>query len=330
MHPDTAYTNLCGLISEYETPETRCLNEADTRGKIIDSLMKDCLGWTEQNIKRETHVYDGYIDYQFMVNKVPVLTLEAKKTGEYFHIPTNKVNRNYKISGIIATAPNLMNAMAQVQRYCSETGSKYAAVSNGYQIVFFTAITVGSPWKEGSCLVFNSFQDIHDSFNMLWELLAYVNVKEGSLINWLDMSKARRDYKKVISEIHNPDQSWARNDLYIYVQPFCEFIFSELLDEARTEVLKECYVHDKSTKPLTDDIERYFTDKLPHFTQKYKISQIEEDVSSAGQFEKDFKKKIYDKSSGSMMVLLGGIGSGKSTFIHRFFKVVVAGRENHL
>ncbi len=31
-----------------------------------------------------------------------------------------------------------------------------------------------------------------------------------------------------------------------------------------------------------------------------------------------------------MIVLLGGIGSGKSTFLHRFFKVVVADHQNHL
>jgi predicted type IV restriction endonuclease len=329
MHPDTAFQEFNSLMEKYKTPKLSCLNEADTRAKIIDFIIKECLGWTEENIKRETHVNDGYIDYELIINGVRVLTLEAKKTGEYFEIPTNKVNRNYKISGIVSTIPNLLKAMKQVQAYCSDTGCKYAVVSNGYQFVIFTALTVGSPWREGSCLVFNSFEDIRDNFNIFWKVLSHDSVREGGLVDWLDLSKIRRDFKKVISEIHNPDQSWARNDLYIFVQPLCDFIFSELLDEARTEVLKECYVHDKSTKPLTDEIEKYFVDKLPHFSQKYKISQIEEDVTGAGQFEKDFKKKIFDKN-GSLMVLLGGIGSGKSTFIHRFFKVIIAEKENHL
>ena len=319
MHPDHAFQAFVEIADKY-TKDLTTLNEADTRGKIIDFVLRDCLGWSEQSIKRETHTNVGYTDYQLRIHNIPIITIEAKKSGMYFDIPSNKNSRNYKINKSISTVDNLNQAMSQVHSYCVEIGCKYAAVFNGYQLVLFSAITIGAPWKEGNCIVFNSLDDIKNNFNELWNILSYNAVKSGSLISYLDKSKQLLYFRKVISEIHNPDQSWARNELYIYVQPLCDFIFSELLDEARTDVLKECYVNDKSIKPLTEEIERFFNDKLPHFAQKYKISQIEEDTKSAGQFEKDFKKKIFDKLNGSMMVLLGGVGSGKSTFIHRFFR----------
>ncbi|MDD2540997.1 MAG: hypothetical protein PHH28_08125 [Desulfuromonadaceae bacterium] len=329
MHPDHAFQAFVKISDTY-AHELTTLNEADTRGKIIDFILRDCLGWSEQLIKRETHTDVGYTDYQLRINNIPIITIEAKRSGMYFDIPTSKNSRNYKINGSISTVDNLTGAMSQVHSYCVETGCKYAAVFNGYQLVIFSAISIGAPWKEGNCIVFNSLDDIRNNFSALWNILSFDAVKSGSLISYLDKSKQLLSFKKVISEIHNPDQSWARNELYIYVQPLCDFIFSELLDEARTDVLKECYVNDKSIKPLTEEIERFFNDKLPHFAHKYKISQIEEDAKSAGQFEKDFKMKVFDKSNGSMMVLLGGVGSGKSTFIHRFFKVIISERENHL
>ena len=43
-------------------------SESDTRAKIIDPLFKNCLGWTEDDIKRETHIHKGYLDYIFSID----------------------------------------------------------------------------------------------------------------------------------------------------------------------------------------------------------------------------------------------------------------------
>ena len=329
MTPDKAFENFIKIYTEYNKDGVD-FNEADTRAKIIDFILRDCLGWSENLIKRENSNVAGYTDYELLVNDSPVLILEAKKSGDYFDIPNNKTNRAYKINGSISTVTNLLNAINQVQHYCTETGCKYAAVSNGYQFVIFPAISIGKPWREGFCVIYNSLDDIKANFGQFWNTLAYENVKDGSLISYIEKGKSVKKYKKILTEIHNPDQSWARNELYTYIQPYCDFVFSELLDETKTEVLKECYVYDRSSGPLTKEIKSYFTDKLPYFAERYKISQIYEDKVKAGKFQKEFAKKSSKLGTGSMMVLLGGIGSGKSTFIHRFFKVVIAKRENHL
>jgi len=329
MTPDEAYENFIKIYKEYNKDGVD-FNEADTRAKIIDFILRDCLGWSENFIKRENSNAAGYTDYELLINDSPVLILEAKKSGEYFEIPKDKTNRAYKINGAISTTKKLMGAINQVQHYCTETGSKYAAVSNGHQFVIFPAISIGKPWRDGFCVIYSSLNDIRANFSQFWNTLAYENVIDGSLISYIEKGKSVKKYKKILSEIYNPDQSWARNELYIYIQPYCDFVFSELLDETKTEVLKECYVYDRSSSPLTKEIKGYFADKLPYFAERFKISQIYEDKVKAGKFQKEFAKRSTEIGTGSMMVLLGGIGSGKSTFIHRFFKVVIAKRENHL
>lgn len=278
MHPDKAYKNFLEIYEKYHNSNLN-FNESDTRSKIIDFILRDCLDWDENFIVRENSTPAGFSDYELHINNIPVIVIEAKKEGEYFEIPANKKSRNYKISGAISTVDNLMVALNQVHNYAVEIGCKYAAVFNGYQLVLFSAISIGKPWRDGFCLVYNSLEDIKNNFNQFWNILAFQNVSNGSLISFIEKGKSKHTFKKLISEVHNQDQSWARNELYIFIQPYCDFVFSELLDEARTEVLKECYVYDRSSKPLTREIEHFFIDQLPHFADDFNIQQILEEKS---------------------------------------------------
>jgi hypothetical protein len=329
MDPDEALKNLKNIVKDYSDDISK-FNEADTRAKIIDFILRDCLDWQEKYISRENPTYSGYIDYELKISHSTRLVIEAKRAGDYFLIPRAQNKRAYKLNGVLSTSDSLMKAIQQVREYCTDIGCKYAAVFNGSQIVIFPAFLIGKPWKEGYAIVFHSLKDIEDNFNFFFDILAFENVAGGSLLRHLDKKKRDYSYKKITSEIYNPDESGARNELYTYLQPLCDFVFSDLLDEKRTEVLKRCYVYDKSTKPLTTEIESYFQDKLPNFIQKYRISEILEKEAKAGSFEKDFAQRTFKQSDGALTVLLGGIGSGKSTFLHRFFKIILGDRENLL
>jgi len=329
MDPDEALRNFKKIVNEYSDDISK-LNEAETRAKIIDSILRNCLDWQEKYIARENPTYSGYIDYELKISQSTRIVIEAKRGGDYFLIPRTQNKRTYKLNGVLSTSDNLQKAIQKVRDYCNDIGCKYAAVFNGSQLVIFPAISIGKPWKEGYAIVFHSLNDIEDNFNLFFDILAFENVAGGSLLRHLEKKRKDYSYNKITSEIYNPDESGARNELYIYLQPLCDFIFSDLLDEARTEVLKRCYVYDKSTKPLTNEIESYFQDKLPNFIQKYRISEIFEKEAKAGSFEKDFAKRTFKQSEGSLTVLLGGIGSGKSTFLHRFFKIILGDRENLL
>jgi predicted type IV restriction endonuclease len=219
MHPDDGYNNFVKLFDAYNE-KAHLFNEADTRAKIIDAILRECLGWSEANIRREEITDSGRIDYKLVYQDVPLLVIEAKKAGEYFEIPKNMTNRRYKLRGAIETVSNLAHALEQAKRYCDDIGCKYAAVSNGYQLVIFSAITLGKNWKDGYCYVFHSLADIKSNFSQFWNMLAYDQViSQASLINYLEKGKRELSFEKSISAIYNPDQCWARNRLYSQIKP---------------------------------------------------------------------------------------------------------------
>jgi len=52
MTPDKAFENFIKIYTEYNKDGVD-FNEADTRAKIIDFILRDCLGWSENLNKRE-------------------------------------------------------------------------------------------------------------------------------------------------------------------------------------------------------------------------------------------------------------------------------------
>src|SRR5208337_3561904 len=201
MHPDEAYKNFLSIYEQYHD-KRGAFNEADTRSKIIDFILRDCLGWHESFIVRENPNASGYSDYELSVDKIPVLVIEAKKSGEYFEIPETTVGRTYKISGVISTSKKLIEAFNQVRAYCDDIGCKFAAVFNGYQIALFAAITIGKSWKEGQCIIYKSLEDIKNNFTQFWNSLSFDNLRKGSLRSLLEGKRRDLSFKKIISEIH--------------------------------------------------------------------------------------------------------------------------------
>ncbi len=80
---DSAYEKFLEIMDELESG----LSETDTRVKIIDRIFKECLGWSDSDIRRETRVHKGFSDYIFSIDKLPVFVLEAKQINETFEVP---------------------------------------------------------------------------------------------------------------------------------------------------------------------------------------------------------------------------------------------------
>ena len=326
MNPDEGYANLISLIEEFSS--YKHLSEADTRCKIIDKIFINCLGYDEENFRREPNVDSGYVDYVVTINKIPFLIIEAKKNGDVFNIASGHNKRIYKINGSISSNKNLVSAMQQARSYCLDLGVKYAIVSNGFQFVSFIAFLPGKKWNEGNCVIYNSLDDIKDNFSIFWNSFSYDSLKNGSFLNFIEDRRSNLDFRKLSLELHNPDQKWERNRIYTYLSDIVDFIFTELLEYAKLNVLKQCYVYDRSNQELGLELDSLFVDKMPYFSDNLKIQNIVETETKAGAFEKKIRELRKTESELPLVVLLGGIGSGKSTFIHRFFRVIMESRES--
>jgi hypothetical protein len=305
-------------------------SESDTRAKIIDPLFKDCLGWKESDIRRETHVHKGFLDYIFSTGYLRRFVVEAKNTGEWFKIPDSSTGRRYKIRGTISTDPKILEAIEQTQRYCIDSGVKYGVVTNGLQYIVFEAFRQGSDWRDGRCVIFRSLEDIKQNFVLFWNMMNRESVRAGSLKKYVSEEESAVEFTIPVTRLHAKGSSLARNYLSPYLDPIVNYVFADLTEEYQKEVLEKCYVAKRDFQDAGTYLGRHF-DLPPSLIKKYSVQTILESPVKAGDFQ-----ELYERCDrflrtavhrGSLIVLMGGIGCGKTTFVHHFFKFVVKNPE---
>lgn len=149
------------------------LNEADTRHRIIDRVIHECLGWDRAHTRVERRLNDEYSDYEL---GVPAKVLiEAKRSGTYFDIPieADKYGILRSIRSLCARSKDFEKAFRQAHRYCAERGIQIGVVSNGSQTVVFLGVrNDGIPPEEGKCLLFNGFEQLEENFPRLWQAIS--------------------------------------------------------------------------------------------------------------------------------------------------------------
>jgi KaiC/GvpD/RAD55 family RecA-like ATPase len=325
---DIAFQNFRKLQAKFRDG----LSEADTRDKIIDPLFRDCLGWTEDNIRREPYVNQGYLDYVFSFDEMDVFILEAKRVGHDFIVPDSLNRRQYKISGILWDNQDIRKVLLQAQKYASDLGVKFAVISNGHQFIIFEAFRPGG-WKNGSCVIFRSLLDIQENFIFFMNILSKDGVSKGSFHTYISKKRPILKFEKPLSFFNYEDQKVSQNNLARLLNPFIKTVFGEIIDEQQQDVLKKCYVRQRRDTYARDIIKPYF-DTLPHYADKFGIENFIEGETHAGKFQLSFEKcekfLRQEHPSGSLILLLGGIGSGKTTFIHHFFNVTLERNKNIL
>lgn len=308
-------------------------SESDTRAKILDPIFKDVLGWKKDDIRREEGIHKGFIDYTFSLNNLPIFVLEAKKIGVSFNIPFSFRNIKYKIRGTITTDDKIEAAINQVARYTQEIGVTYAIISNGKQFIIFESFKRGGQWRDNYCTVFKSYEEIIDNFTFFWNILSKESVASGSLRNYISQEIIPLKFHRPFSLIHNENSIVGKNILSHYITPISKVIFNDLTDDSKLDVLRRCYIRQKEIANYNQIIKTSF-DRLPHYHKKYEIDWFIESEDAAGKFQLSFEKcQMFlktEKPSGSLMILLGGIGSGKTTFIHHFFKIIMKDRDDIL
>jgi len=120
------------------------------------------------------------------------------------------------------------------------------------------------------------------------------------------------------------------------MSPIIDYAFEEITDEKRLDMLKQCYVYESEFEEVDNSLKRKFSIEMPLITKEYDIKKIVQMEDTAGIFLTDFYRYseiLKDETpEPAIFVLLGRIGSGKTTFVHRFFNVVLTEieRENIL
>lgn len=297
------------------------LNEADTRFQIVDRLFREVLGWPNGAFRMEASTIDGFADYHLTrPNGKPILIVEAKRTGVYFELPENfnqkKLFRPVKTKTLL-TSESLKKAIVQAQRYCADEGCEYGAVTNGKQFVFFKAFQKGKAWRELTALVVADIAWFDENYTDAVGLAGYTSVIEGHSLH-----KAFEGSSPESREIFFPkerttsfNQTINANYLARHIRGIVQRYFGPI-DVTDREFVDRCYVFERAHDKNVLGIRTLIRDSVSPFMQTYGVNETE-DADSGGAFATRLAKGVSNENIGDVVILFGGKGSGKSTFIRK-------------
>jgi hypothetical protein len=298
------------------------VSEADTRVKLIDRILKEVCLWPEGEVSREDHVESGYTDYQLRVRRSPLVVVEAKREGLSFVLPVRITRRAPKLGGALMTDPTVKDAIQQVRQYCDDQGIKFAVATNGYTWIVFRAIRDDMPWREGRARVFPSMEYIKEHFVEFWNLLSYPAICEGSLDSEFGRTTAAsRKLLRVIDRLFNADLPLGRNRLNSQLQPLIEYFFEDIASQDDVDLLQSCYVHTRSLRIVVEDLNVVINDTIPKNVVFDGTKPLKQSNEDAGEFGESVEQAVR-KRKGELYLLLGGIGSGKTTFLRRYERLI--------
>lgn len=321
--PDVAFEALRKIAQDFATflVGKGSVSEADTRANLIDKVLTQVLGWPEAAIAREEHVHVGYIDYSLQIQTRRYVAVEAKKEGTAFTFPT-AAHRSLKLSGTLLTDKPIAEAINQVRNYCDSAPIRYAVATNGYAWIVFRAIREDMPWRNGSARVFPTMEYVLEHFTDFWNLLSFEAIQAGSLDEEFGSSARNpRQLHRVVDRLFNADLPLQRNKLHAQLYPLIEAIFQDIADQDPVEILQSCYVHTGSLRIVARDLDTVITDSIPRFLRQQGTEEITQTATDAGGFGNAVENALT-QHTGQLYLLLGGIGSGKTTFIKRYQRTV--------
>lgn len=312
---------ILSLKSKYSKQK---LSEADTRFKIIDTILLEILKWKKEPLMLEVIHKTVRADYVlYGKNSKPLLIIESKKSGSYFNLPSNiNSTLNYQkvtVEKLLADR-NLKSAIEQVKEYCEDLGCNFACVCNGDVWVFFCINSSHGPWKKLPAFVIRDISFFSENYAIASQIFSYDAIaNNSSLKNNIGISR------QLHPEIFFPKNSISAYDMPVNSNHFASYFnsisrkyFGNIpLDD--NDFYENCYVTNKGHyDDLQKNIHGIIYDSLTPFFKNQGFQNFDEKRAEA--LVRKIEELLRRESLDNVMILFGGRGSGKSTFLKRLLR----------
>ena len=315
MNIDTAKERFDSLCQELNVSNPPLETEQDARLHIIDRILIEVLGWNRQGIRTEPHTESGYIDYLLSAGGRNRLVVEAKRTSNLLIDTRQPRMAWYKVSG--PALQSAVKGLEQAKGYCADTAVLFSALTTGIEWIGFWAVrTDGVPPKEGKAVVFPSLQAIEQNFAVFYDLFSpegmltnlyqvHVHEAEGLQVSQNDNFEAVTG----LSEICLLQKSPLLRDLENIYRNFFSTISGD-----DSDMLEKCFVESKESRAADESLDKITKNLLNtiDIVKSERGMELEDEIRSAIKLQK-----------GEFVLIIGNKGAGKSTFINRFFKLVL-------
>ncbi|WP_222845005.1 hypothetical protein, partial [Kocuria sp. CNJ-770] len=298
-------------------------NEAQTRFDLIDSVIKDVLHWPADKIRVEQRLPDGYTDYE-LVEAGTLAIVEAKREGVGFVLPLDLPNGVCALGPLTADRSNkaLTAAMQQVIRYASLRGVAPCVVTNGHQwVAFLGSRNDGVAPLAGKGLIFPSLASIRENFITFYNCLSHSGIRQKRIFAQLNIGNAAPP-APLSASLPNYPGIKRRNPMQSNLQIMGEIMLEDMPQEERYSdlFLRECYASSGALSSYAEISRELLISRNASLLGD--IGAIEEPAAlKTGVNPALSEEALAAAASHRPIVLLGGVGSGKSTFIQHLVRI---------
>ena len=309
---DSGHQALDAIIRRAGNLNLADANEAETRLKIIDEMVRVALGWqledisVEERVVGETHA--SFCDYVLRTASTSIV-VEAKRVGAAFLLPNDRTS--LRLGGVLSGG-ELGEAIRQARGYCTSKSIPFAVVTNGSAWVIFPAVRIDQvSFERSEAQIFRSLADVKTRFVQFWELLSRQRVADGNLEDALLGRSEEKVFARCVRNLlPEPGYRIGRNAMYDHIEPG---IAAALTDEALlsdVEALSHCYVKTSERHKYDTRLRMYLHDPRPALGQ---TSERLTDRAESNAFRSAVLQEVVTPPR--FIVLLGPVGAGKTTFL---------------
>lgn len=317
MNIDLAKERFDRLLQELRAPDgvPPLDTEQDARIHLIDRILIEVLGWDRSGIRTETHVESGYTDYLLSVDSRTRIVVEAKR-AEKLLVDTRQPGMSwYKVNG--AALKSAQDGLEQAKRYCSDTAALFSALTTGFEWIGYWAIrTDGIPPTDGKAAVFPDLNAVEKEFATFYDLFSPEGIRENLYqvcVHEAEGLKVNRN-EILYSVINSTERRLFQKDSLLRDLESVYREFFSTISNDDPDMLARCFVETKESRSADESMEKIASNLL----SKIDIVDTREGQELQGEI-----RSAIESERGEFVLIIGNKGAGKSTFIDRFFRLVL-------
>lgn len=313
MSIDSAHETLQRVLGEVSANINNIYSEEDSKIQIIVRLFVEVLGWRHSDIGAERKHENGFSDLLISDGQNPALLCEAKRIGE-LTVETAEVKklRYLKISG-----PSLAKAkdgISQAVGYAALNGILLTVLTDGIRWIVFKSFTPGSNYASHEAFVFPSLEAVEADFSVFYELLSKDSFSKRLFNSHFDILHNSRN---VLNQPLKAPMTQAeiallsKTELAFDLDQIFSAFFGRLAGQNDDDMLVDCFVESRESRFADLSLEKIAANVLGN------ISPPDRDVNVE---LRTLIETAVDVEAGQTVFIVGPTGSGKTTFLDRFFK----------
>lgn len=297
-------------------------NEAETRFKVIDQILHRILGWQFDDISVEERVSEDkkttYSDYILRTANASII-VEAKRIGASFEISGGK---RKVVLGSLSSETAAMEAIRQARDYCRKKSIPFAAVTNGAQWIVFPAVRTDQvSFEQSTAIVFDSLEvALGSEIHAFRSLLSRDGVIDSTLESELLGRKDDQFGERRLRTKYHQDSARPANPVFPLIELEVNQAFSDSIDDRDKAFFELCYVNSADRRKFDSMVQMHLRKQVSLFDTSPTRPLRPKDRNVV-------KEAIEAAHAGIIplaLLILGSVGSGKTTFLNHTRKVSCA------